>query len=453
MRPASSSPANKRQRLSSPTYEDQLGELTQEDLAAFDAIEAQFSQGSIYNKGGSRKQGIESVRTTPSSWDQFEEEPSSSLPVSGKSLLKNADKFLDDPDNPFSPAFSSSMKAPAQLPLIGFKSASTLSSTRNADQFHSPEVPERNYDDWFMPAPTELSTAFVKPVFTKAFLTSGSAKPLGSIIVPSEAALEKAKAKLAAWEKEDAMVEDKGSELLDFTLRPGSSKLDTRSSAKSPYLLKDRHSPKRPALRTMSSVLNTPDTPSPASETAAVLEVQRKTILSSLHSQLHVGFRSPLQARLHSSAQPNFSGSPLNPNQNGTFASASSNLHRHFDAPLIPSSPSVAPSTLRRSNITTPTTRTRPAKFVTPFKSNMRPGESGGLFLPQMKMPTSVPIPKNTTSRSTINHTLREATPRKNFFSMSKLILIYFTTVKWFLGRSSTRKEDTCNFWPLAATI
>ncbi len=41
----SGSPARKRQRLSSPTYDDQVEDLTQEDLAAFDAIEAQLSQG------------------------------------------------------------------------------------------------------------------------------------------------------------------------------------------------------------------------------------------------------------------------------------------------------------------------------------------------------------------------------------------------------------------------
>lgn len=50
-----SSPARKRQRLSSPTYDDQLGDLSQGDLAAFDEIDFQLSQAQPYSPKRKRR--------------------------------------------------------------------------------------------------------------------------------------------------------------------------------------------------------------------------------------------------------------------------------------------------------------------------------------------------------------------------------------------------------------
>jgi len=311
---------------------------------------------------------------------------------------------------------------------MGFTTASSLPSTRNFNRSPSPEGSplERNYDDWFRPAPTDLSTTFVKPVFTKGSLAPGFAKPSGSIIVPSEAALAKAKAKIAAWEKEDAMLEGKKGDSADYALPRDSPKL---SSVENGCLLQERHSPKRPALSTISSILNTPDTPSPAFSKVAALEVPQKGMVSSLLSQRHAAFRSPLPARLPTSVQPNFSSSPLNSNRNVTSVgstSASSNAHPLSSTPLAAAGPSFGSSTLHRSSISTPTMRTRPAKFITPFKPHMRPGEPGGLVYHQIKNPVSVTAPKNTTSSSTSDHISRETTSRKTFFSLSKNTFLYF---------------------------
>ena len=376
-------------------------------------------------------QGIERGRIPIPSRNHSQEEP---LPISGNSILKNTEECLDDPDNPFSPAFSSSVKAPALPHSMGFTTASSLPSTRNSNRSPSPEaLPlERNYDDWFRPAPTDLSTTFVKPVFTKGSLAPGFAKPSGSIIVPSEAALAKAKAKIAAWEKEDAMLEGKKGDSADYALPSDSPKL---SSVKNACLFQERHSPKRPALSTISSILNTPDTPSPAFSKAAALEVPQKGMASSLLPQRHAAFRSPLQARLPASAQPNFSCSPLNPNRNVTSVGFTSNPHPLSSTLLTPAGPSFGSSTLHRSSISTPTMRTRPAKFVTPFKPNMRPGKPGGLVCPQIKNPIPVTAPKNTTSSSTSDHIPRETTSRKTFFSLSKSMFLYFSLLLKSFGQ------------------
>ena len=311
---------------------------------------------------------------------------------------------------------------------MGFTTASSHPSTRTFNRSPSPEGSplERNYDDWFRPAPTDLSTTFDKPVFTKGSLALGFAKPSGSIIVPSEAALAKAKAKIAAWEKEDAMLEGKKGDSADYALPCDPPKL---SSVENACLFQQRHSPKRPALSTISSILNSPDTPSPAISKAAALDVPRKGMVSSLLSQRHAAFRSPLPAPLPASAQPNFSCSPLNPNRNVTsigFTSASSNPHPLSSTPVTAAGPSFGSSTSHRSSITTPTMRTRPAKFITPFKPHMRPGEPGGLAYHQIKNPVPVTAPKNTTSSSTSDHIPIETASRETFFCLSRSMLLIF---------------------------
>ena len=422
---AQSSP-RKRQRLSSPTYENQLGELTQEDLAAFDAIEARISQATFGNyKRNSASQGPVPTKARLS-WNRSQEEPSSSLAGADASSAN----LRDDPENPFTSGFRSAAKIAPQPQHMGVAMVSTPTLPRNADRSPSPEepLPERNYDDWFKPIPGNTPVMFGRPAFAKASAMSSFAKASGSaIIMPSEVALANAKAKLSAWDREDTMLggEKTGSET------SASKHQDVSAGSTSASLVREPRSPKRPALVSLSSVLNTPGAPSTASVTTTTSNGLPKTQVASLISQKSTAFKSPLQTRLHTSTHSNLPGSPLNPNRPVTsagFTAASANPHPLSATPLnaarlmenaVPNA-SVGFTTPLRSKPTTSAARTRPGKFHTPFKPNMRPGEAGRHTLPQSGNPTPIMTKKSTASSVICNSVEAMATSKKKFFSLSK---------------------------------
>lgn len=148
----STSPPPKRVRLSSPTFEDQVGELSQDDIDAFDAIDAQFSQ-SITNP-------------------------------------------VEDDENPFQATQTSRIHPP-------FTSASAFD--RSSEQETEDEVPPQvDYAAWFNPNPTNSFVGFTAAATAVSGFQRPSAKGVSakSFFVPSAAALRDAEEKLRKWQEE-----------------------------------------------------------------------------------------------------------------------------------------------------------------------------------------------------------------------------------------------------------
>ncbi|KAF8167376.1 hypothetical protein B0H34DRAFT_14333 [Crassisporium funariophilum] len=395
-RSISGSPARKRQRLSSPTYDDQVGDLTQEHLDAFDEIEARLSQGSQLPQHGAWGKAAEDGPSTTFSkanvrgkldFDSSQpREPASSHPGFGFASARSVD-LQDDPDNPFIGGFAPASKtlAPSfRPPTMGFASASALPLLREDYRSPSPEAPpEPDFDAWFNPAPVEALPVFQTAKFSMASdgmmgFTKASMK---GAIVPTSEALAKARAKLSEWESE----EDGGpSGVIDENATVpsvGFGKLDTQGLFKSaPSVL----SPTRVALRAVENIVNTPGTPSPSG-------FSRPSIVGAQGGlQRPKAFKSPLIKNAHTPSHSNtIAGSPLNPHRpSGSLAFTTASFQNQH--PLSSSAVGFSPATnnspvpsssfktpLRQNTHPTPILRTRPAPFVTPFKAGMKPGEPG----------------------------------------------------------------------------
>jgi breast cancer 2 susceptibility protein len=407
------SPARKRQRLSSPTYEDQFGDLTQEDLAAFDEIEARISQGELFPSSRKADPGQHGLLASPEPQSPSAQgEPTSSftIPSTDKETLP------DDSDNPFSVGFSFASKMAVPEPkTMGFTTAAGLPSGRNFNRSPSPEVPpvDHNYDDWFKPAPPDVSTDFGMTSFTTASSIKGLVKT--PFIMPSEASLAKAKARLAAWDMEDSILEGK----LDVPANSSSpSKHIQNTSFKKASYLKE----KRPVLTTLPNALNAPDTPLSAISTPAAVIGPPTMKISSLLPPRQSAFKSPLQTTKIS----NLPSSPLNP---GLAASSTSGIRHPLSGTPVTAARLMQNTTdadITASSFNTPlrlnsSSRNRPAKFLTPFKSNMRPGELGRQALPRSRNPSSSVPPKDVSSA--VAHTPSGGRiTRKQFFALSECI-------------------------------
>lgn len=140
----------KRMRLSSPTFDDQVGDLSQDDIDAFDSLDAQLSQPSVH---------------------PFRH------------------PHPEDEENPF--------RVQSERIHASFTSASAIASSEPSDA-------EVDYTAWFNP---DVSTPFIgfstattaMPAFKRPSLTGESAK---SLFVPSAAALREAEDKMRKWQED-----------------------------------------------------------------------------------------------------------------------------------------------------------------------------------------------------------------------------------------------------------
>ncbi|KAH9486281.1 Breast cancer type 2 susceptibility protein-like protein [Psilocybe cubensis] len=185
----SGSPERKRQRLSSPTYDDQVEGFTQEDLAAFDEIELRLSQPTnssrppVAHLNFDEHENFEtpSVSRIKRNLDWHSSQPNESTSFPGFTSANAIDSNLrDDPENPFTIGSSKTTKERSMSaftpPLLGFASASKLlEESRHFERSPSPEEPppEPNYDGWFKPAPIGAPMGFQ----TAAFASTASAIP------------------------------------------------------------------------------------------------------------------------------------------------------------------------------------------------------------------------------------------------------------------------------------
>ncbi|KAG1885542.1 hypothetical protein F4604DRAFT_1726659 [Suillus subluteus] len=395
---SSPSPPRKKMRMSSPTYDEQVDDLSQDDISAFDAIEARLSQPAPplhkvplpTNSNTRLSSGEAGDRSTSSDQDL----------LSSQDIASQGDNnpFVSDPFSDLNATkqavYPSFTKASAVLPPVGFKSASAL-PIQNVDDSHrspSPEVhPEVDYSSWFTSAPPATFVGFQSaasrldktkendPEATDSHPTPIGFKSVGKgkLIVPSTVALRKAEEKIKLWQGE---VDDSSSSQHSGGFVPPSSAQPS--------------SPQRTILGAVHNSLSpqVPDTPTPAMATRKSFEAGARSTLGaptlgiSDFKGKQKPFKSPLITSVPSRqsiagiASSTYVHSPLNPHRQG-FASASSHMTpSSAAAPGTPVRPPVSvnpggafrPLGLTPRNLRGGLVKN---KFVTPFKPGVKPPE------------------------------------------------------------------------------
>ncbi|RDB29022.1 Breast cancer type 2 susceptibility [Hypsizygus marmoreus] len=399
-----SSPVRKRQRLSSPTYDEQLGDLSQDDIAAFDALDARLSQSSQSPKKAFPDSSHPDSRAENCSSD------------SSPSKLRSTSKLSDDPDNPFTTGFTTAKHtydsftaASSVLPRLGFAAASSmrlemLQDSRSSERSPSPqEPPEQDFDSWFQPTshvpPVAFQTAAAKLSTIKTSAPIGFTKASNKgLIAPSSAALAQAREKMKEIWQEDPEIADSTSTILTTSSMVGSENVFKPASS----VLK--LSPGRPALRAVENSLNSPNTPTPLGFSRP--SMLAKTISSPLPAiNLFISrnakpFKSPLINKAPALVNGTLPGSPLNPGSRlgtGGLSKFTPTLSQHTassqhplaSTPITPASiPSTTVQPTELPSFSTPLRpadilqrgnglKRTPAPFVTPFKTGMKPGQPG----------------------------------------------------------------------------
>ncbi|KAG7452267.1 uncharacterized protein BT62DRAFT_990538 [Guyanagaster necrorhizus] len=340
------SPNRKRQRLSSPNFDEELN-LSQDELEALDRLETCYSQKARNsdenetNKSGSMHEGA-----SQNPFDSNKPEPSIS----------------------------------AIFPASGFTSAAAIASTSTTDMDLSPTcqpsssnspIQEQDFSSWFAPGPPIKTTAFQTGGLVAATSLFSSAKVPGfstaskGIIAPSSAALEKARQKMKEWQREDT-----DGLSIEESIQPSAMELFRTASSLTPFTPLAR-----PALINVQNTPDTPGTPSPAPFSRPLSKGPTNAAVASLRTKQQA-FKSPLMkpSTLKESISP-IANSKNNP-QSSTQTSRAQ--HPLASSPLS-TSLSTPKLTLLSTRFSTPNSKVRitPAKFVTPFKPGMRPGEPG----------------------------------------------------------------------------
>ncbi|KAF5385395.1 hypothetical protein D9615_001242 [Tricholomella constricta] len=392
-----SSPIRKRQRLSSPTYDEQLGDLSQADIDAFDKIEAQLSQSP--RKGSSQVKACRRNLQHASSGHSNISEQKKALPLA------------DDPDNPFTTGFASAkftnaaFSTTSSVPIPGFLKASSMHNDSMMGSFQaldrSPSPQEEDLDAWFKPTeaihPVAFQTASVAldSTETPAFFGFAKASSHG-LIAPSSAAFAKAQAKMEQiWREVDQSPEKS---LGSSSSTPAAADAETVfRPASTPSL---QHSPRRPALQSVGNSINTfgfnsPGTPTPLGHNRGT-GIPHKAAVTLTPTELLISknskpFKSPLLAKKPITTNADFSGSPLKPSSRFSGFSTARSQHPLASAPITANSTSISTPSLplmatparhpRVSAAGSTVRRHSPAPFVTPFKPGMKPGQPGRLKL------------------------------------------------------------------------
>ena len=467
-----SSPARKRMRMSSPTYDEQVGDMSQEDISIFDALEARLSQqAASYNSLPNSHRSISS--------NEFREGEVGDCSTSpDQELLSSQDIAFKDDDNPFNsanepsagldaskaPMCASFIKASAVIAPLGFKSASSLPIGNVNESYRSPSPeapPEVDYSSWFTSAPPSSLVGFQSAasrlakenVFgTDAVYTTSTgftSVGKGKLVVPSSAALLKAEEKMKAWQDE-----------------VGAS---PHTEGFAPASVIQPSSPRRTVLGAVQNSFpsRVPDTPTPvmtnrsfeAGSTLSTPMLGRSNIFGKQKP-----FKSPLINSAQSRQPPAGTGSiaylnsPLNPHH-ASLAPASS--HILPCVPAVPATP-VRPSTL---TLVKPGGGFRPLgltprnlhgglvkpKFVTPFKQNTKPPELSASATLPLAAPSSGfqrPVYPHfaTQSPRPISNAPNKGTG-KVFNLGRRFVEVVYPMAHHFRYSSSCGKDDTCFFW------
>ncbi|KAI0072234.1 hypothetical protein K474DRAFT_1651388 [Panus rudis PR-1116 ss-1] len=245
--------------------------------------------------------------------------------------------------------------------FIGFQTAKALQTNArfNDDEPHPPDGSSQPHN--LSPLDSRNDVEMGPPAFIgfatgKSLLAAASNKldPSG-IIMPSAAAFERARARMALWQQED-----------EGEIDDGSLVASTTNQATPAFL--------RAAAPSQSSVVNSP-TPAAAPikhTTPAVSRIQggTKPFKSPVINRPQVTSRPGAVPKSPAPlVRPSMVGPPVTPLRSGGVPSnlGASSAKRPF-TPLRLTSANKTPAS-------------RPAKFVTPFKPGMKPGEPGRLDL------------------------------------------------------------------------
>ena len=360
-----SSPSRKRQRLSSPDYDDQLN-LSQHDLDEIKRIEARLSHPQIH---------------------------------AGSGVNSQQDESNDTSDDPFGPE-TRTVSRSATISSFGFASALALGMSQsddwNDERFSPEPSEEKDYTSWFdSAAPADASVGFQK---VSTSFTSASSLSMKSaftpatgfqtankrgIIAPSATALAKAQEK---------MKEIWGEEPPDTS---GENAFRSAAVHSTPV-----EGDQRPPLRPLGNSFSTPMTPCPPAivrgsasaanssplpppiPTTKSPSTPFKTPFISKATENHRPrpFRSPFAA-------PQQPATPMNKNIIPPSPSPASFVSARYQHPLstVSNAPFQTPMKTRpvestspiKQNTPAPSGRSTPARFVTPFKPGMKPGEPG----------------------------------------------------------------------------
>lgn len=398
-------PARKRQRLStgsSPLYEGDVLNLSQEDLRAMDELEAKLSQPSS-----------PSHRKSMSGWLHRERSPWRE-PDSGGSVETGE---MGGPQSEVG-----KLGEPSSVRSL-FQNASTVQLEPD-DASEGPPVDR--YTDWFEPrspsTDTDVSFKTAKSAVIESEGTEGGlfvgfqrASDKG-IVMPSAAALAAARDKMGEIWQDD----------YDENTSPADAFIPQVTQP--PLLSSPAFSPERPALRARQNQYF-PGTPSPSGFASA----------GSLDPSVGKGKAKAFQPPLlkppprQSQTPVNHANSPLNPNAKRSGFQSAALTSSQFSQPQfqqLSQTPASLPfevptstmfTTPVRPGAGTPVRRHTPAPFRTPFKAGVRP-------TPSQMTPKATPKPlariKAVAGPSSPAVSMPEKVPqtpvKSSFFNLSK---------------------------------
>ncbi|KAL5533656.1 hypothetical protein ACEPAG_116 [Sanghuangporus baumii] len=395
-----SSPACKRQRLSSPTYEAEFEDFNSDDLLELDRIELTLSQ---------------IQRQQPAASSSSQRIPQSSQAISPNSRKRRLKAITDALQGSDDKSISSEPidEKRAGYGSTGFKSTAVISDrSNNVHNNHEGEPssspspsnhpPEKDFSNWFKPATdpdtpllgfqavskclklsSDNSNIELDPENKELPVFGSASNAQGAALEPSKAALERWSKKLEDWSAEDETWVKEAT----TTQAPLKRASDTDSS--------------RPPL---ASMLNSPvihRSPQPRSFSTPVLNRNAAHRLR--------GFKSPLLPQQASRIDSSRESSPLKGNIGvaqtprthlpTAFITGFETPDHHFRA--------LSDTSLQFTTPVRPSARDRPnsvirrpprPSFATPFKKGMRPGEPGRAALENLEQPKkmqAVPTPES----------------------------------------------------------
>ena len=250
-----SSPSRKRQRLSSPTYEDSYGLPDDEELEELYRIEISLSQQERLENVPSFPNGVSPPISQLHGLDyrvkRLQPAPITTPdpPTAYNSMLQIqnlASQSTSDPDDSFdlglpsaSPEFPldrdpSNWFAPSPTPAVGFQLASrSLFETASNDA-------DTTADDSVC-----LGFTTSKSLTNGAFTGFSNANNLkGSVLAPSKEALDRAARKMKNWSEEDDLLESETNVKLDDELSKSPSKSGPSKGFSRPVLSTVSNTPK-----------------------------------------------------------------------------------------------------------------------------------------------------------------------------------------------------------------
>ncbi|KAF4573238.1 hypothetical protein EYR36_007749 [Pleurotus pulmonarius] len=397
-------PARKRQRLStgsSPLYEGDVLNLSQEDLRAMDELEAKLSQPSS-----------PSHRKSMSGWLHRERSP-----------WRDADSGGSMGTGEMGDARSEVGKLgePSSVRSL-FQTAPTVQPEPD-DASEGPQ--EDRYADWFeprSPSPdTDVSLKTAKPAVTEGEIPEGGlfvgfkrASNKG-IVMPSAAALAAARDMMGKiWQDDDDENTSPADEFIPQVTQP-------------PPMSSQTFSPERPALRARQNQYS-PGTPSPSGFACT------GSLNPSVGKGKATAFKPPLlnPPPRQSQTAANHTNSPLNPNAKRSGFQSAVHTSSQFSQPQsqhLPQTPlpfKVPTSTMFttpvRPGAGTPIRRHTPASFRTPFKPVVRPPQASSQMTPKATpQPSAIEaVAGPSTPAVSTPKPLPQTPVRTSFFNLTK---------------------------------